>query len=78
MKNRYSEEFKNLTSRQKEVLEKMVEGLSYIEIAKALYISPETVKSHKKSLYKKLKVKNQIAAVKVYFLNTMQERVGVQ
>lgn len=46
----------NLTSREKEVLSCLVNGLSYKMIASELYISYETVRSHIKHIYEKLHV----------------------
>lgn len=55
-----------LTDRQHEVLEFLVEGLSYTEIGKKLFISPETVRTHIKKLYKALHVNNKVDAIKKY------------
>jgi len=55
-----------LTDRQKEVLEKLVEGKSYGSIAHELFISVETVRSHVKSLYKVLHVNNKAEAIAKY------------
>jgi len=46
----------NLTTREKEVLSCIVEGLSYKMIADKLFISYETVRSHVKKIYEKLHV----------------------
>lgn len=55
-----------LTKRQYEVLEHLVEGLSYTEIGREMFISPETVRTHMKNLYKALKVNNKVDAIKLY------------
>ena len=55
-----------LTDRQKEILEKLVEGKSYGTIAHELFISVETVRSHVKSLYKVLQVNNKAEAIAKY------------
>lgn len=55
-----------LTDRQMEVLKKMVEGKSYIQIGKELFISPETVRTHIKNLYKVLHVNNKAEAIAKY------------
>ncbi len=52
-----------LTNRELEVLRALVEGLSYKMIAVELSISFETVRSHVKVIYKKMKVNNNTAAV---------------
>jgi len=48
-----------LTKREKEVLSLLSTGLQYKEIAKKLFISTETVKSHTANIYSKLKTKNR-------------------
>ena len=52
-----------LTKREKEVLELSAKGLTRIEIAAKLFVSPETVKMHIKNIYKKIKAKNKIDAL---------------
>ena len=51
-----------LTLREKEILERITEGKGNKEISDSLCISLETVKSHTKNIYKKLKVKNRVEA----------------
>ncbi len=46
-----------LTLREKEILERITEGKGNKEISDSLSISLETVKSHTKNIYRKLKVK---------------------
>jgi DNA-binding NarL/FixJ family response regulator len=46
----------NLTKREHEILELLIQGLSYKEIAAKCYISPETMNSHIKNIYQKLNV----------------------
>ncbi len=55
-----------LTDRQKEILEKLVEGKSYGAIAQSLFISIETVRTHVKSMYKVLHVNNKAEAITKY------------
>ncbi len=52
-----------LSPREKEVLQGLVEGLSYKLIADKLEISYETVRSHMKRIYEKLQVHNNTEAV---------------
>jgi len=54
-----------LTVREKEVLRYLIEGKGNKEIAEILSISPETIKSHIKNIYRKLNVTNRIEAMKV-------------
>jgi DNA-binding CsgD family transcriptional regulator len=55
-----------LTDRQKEILEKLVDGKSYQTIAGELFVSIETVRSHVKKLYKVLHVNNKTEAITQY------------
>jgi two-component system response regulator DegU len=48
-----SEPFRDLTSREQEILVNLAEGLSNEEIAEKLYISIKTVKNHVSSIYRK-------------------------
>jgi len=54
-----------LTRREKNVLQYIVDGKSSKEISTLLFVSPETVKSHLKSIYRKLEVKNRVEAAMV-------------
>lgn len=55
-----------LTERQLEVLKAIVKGGSYTQIAKELFLSPETVKSHTKNIYKAMKVNSKVEAISQY------------
>ncbi|HRG81594.1 MAG TPA: response regulator transcription factor [Chitinophagaceae bacterium] len=55
-----------LTDRQREILEKLVDGKSYQTIAAELYVSIETVRSHVKKMYKVLHVNNKTEAITQY------------
>jgi ATP/maltotriose-dependent transcriptional regulator MalT len=52
-----------LTSRERDILTVIGNGLSNKRIARALHISPETVKSHVKSIFLKLAVSTRAEAV---------------
>ncbi|MBJ3815968.1 transcriptional regulator CsgD [Shimwellia pseudoproteus] len=52
-----------LTYREKEILNKLRQGASNLEIAQLLFISENTVKTHLYNLFKKLAVKNRTQAV---------------
>lgn len=58
-----NEDFIELSSREREVLEQLAEGLSYTVIAKNLFLSPSTVRKHIENIYKKLQVHNKLEAV---------------
>ena len=53
----------HLTRRELDILQWLVEGLSYKKIAEKLFISPLTVQSHIKNIYEKLQVHSKSAAV---------------
>ena len=61
----------HLTSREKEVLACIVNGLAYKMIADQLHISYETVRSHVKKIYEKLHVASLTEAVS----KAMKERI---
>lgn len=52
----------NLSRREKQVLEYLIQGASNIEIADSLCVSEHTVKSHLYTVYKKLEVRNRLQA----------------
>lgn len=54
----------NLTDREKEILQLLIKGNSYKEIASSLFISVETLNSHIKNIYRKLNVhsRSELAA----------------
>ncbi len=54
-----------LTSREKEVLILISNGLNNKEISNLLFISDQTVAVHRKNLFRKMGVKNSISLVKV-------------
>jgi DNA-binding NarL/FixJ family response regulator len=55
---------KKLTSRQREVLQLLAEGLSAKEIAGMLYISPRTVETHKYNIMQELNLKTTADLIK--------------
>ncbi len=57
-------ELGDLSARQREVLELVVEGLSNAEIAGRLYLSESTIKQHLRGAYKLLGVRNRTEAAK--------------
>lgn len=62
-----SEETENLSKREHEILFYLAKGYRYKEIAKALFISIETVRTHLRNIYEKLHVRSRSEAVlKVY------------
>ncbi|MBI5470945.1 MAG: response regulator transcription factor [Ignavibacteriae bacterium] len=55
----------NLSERELELLHGLVHGETYQSLAKKLFISPHTVKTHIKNIYKKLHVHSRALAVRV-------------
>ena len=55
-----------LSERQKEILQKLVDGKSYQAISEELFISVETVRTHIKKMYKLLHVNNKTEAINLY------------
>jgi DNA-binding NarL/FixJ family response regulator len=53
----------SLTPREKEILTLITQGMSTIVIAETLFISPQTVRNHIKSIYEKLQVHSKAQAV---------------
>jgi len=60
------DESANLTKREQEILSYLAKGLRYKEIADALFISVETVRSHLRRVYEKLHVRSRTEAVLKY------------
>jgi DNA-binding NarL/FixJ family response regulator len=59
---------KVITPREKEVLRLLTTGSTNKEIAKVLFISEKTVKSHLNSIFKKLNVTRRLQAI-LYAIN---------
>ena len=49
-----------ISDREAEIIDLLIEGLSNQQIAKQLYISPNTVKTHIKNIYAKVGVNNRL------------------
>lgn len=64
------EKLPNLSSREFEVLTILATGKSTKEIARQLYLSDATIKTHLASIYRKLAVNNRISAVVVARANS--------
>jgi len=59
---RQADDASTLTAREREVLEHIAAGASNEEIARHLYISASTVKTHAYNIYAKIRVPNRIQA----------------
>ncbi|HYE58188.1 MAG TPA: response regulator transcription factor [Rhodothermales bacterium] len=53
-----------LSKREYDVLQHIVDDASYDEIAEALFVSPHTIRSHVKNIFRKLHVTTRAAAVR--------------
>lgn len=63
-KKKNPDPIKSITNREREILGLLTEGLTSMEIANKLYISPRTVEKHRTNLLKKLDLKNTAALVR--------------
>lgn len=67
----------DLSSRELEVLTLIGRGRSNDEIARALFISPHTVKNHVSSIYRKLNVRDRthaaLAAIRMGLVSVEQD-----
>ena len=59
-------EIEKLSRREREVLDRLAEGISYKEIADVLSLSIDTVRMHIKGIYSKLHVHSRGEAVAKY------------
>ena len=66
------DKYNNLTEREKEVLELIIQGKSNPQIANELILSIHTVKAHLESIYKKLGVHNKVQAAIYTIVNVKQ------
>ena len=65
------ERLPSLSSRELEVLSALATGKSAREIARQLYLSEPTIKTHLANIYRKLEVNNRISAVTVARNNSL-------
>jgi DNA-binding CsgD family transcriptional regulator len=64
--------FKDIFSnREKEIIEKLGQGLNFNEIAKELFISPNTINTHKKNMLKKAECKNTPELIARYYIDSL-------
>ena len=59
-----SKEYETLTARERQVMRLVTEGLTNVEIASTLTISPRTVEAHRAHLMRKLRLRNQVDLVR--------------
>ncbi len=58
-----------LSERETEVLQVLVAGDDFREIANKLFVSPHTIRNHIASIYRKLHVTNKVQAIKIALKN---------
>ena len=56
-----------ISEREKEIVQQLSNGLNYKKIGEALFISPQTVRTHIRNIYEKLHVKSKMEAVNKIF-----------
>ena len=71
-KRTYATKLDELTARENQVLQAMVEGLSYKLIASRLDTSLDTVRTQVKSIYRKLHVNSKGEAISIAIHNKLQ------
>ncbi len=74
MNNEQGEDY-NLSDREKEVLQFLVDGYSYKMIASEMFIAIDTVRSHIKKIYEKLHVNSKSEAVAKAFRDKIVRKV---
>src|SRR5881397_3138611 len=62
-----------LTKREVEVLQLITDGLSQVEIARRLFVSPKTVGAHTERIFKKLGAHNRAQAVSLSYQHGLLE-----
>jgi LuxR family transcriptional regulator of csgAB operon len=65
--------FESLTSRERQMLDHVVRGMSNHEIADAICLSTHTVKAHLQSLYRKVGVKSRVGVMRWVHENHLEE-----
>jgi len=63
-KTQVNHQLQLLSRREKEILDKLSEGLRYQEIADSFFLSIDTVRSHIRSIYEKLQVNSRDEALR--------------
>ena len=53
-----------ITNREKEIIKELIQGLKVPQISKKLHISSYTVETHKKNIFRKLKIKSSFDLIK--------------
>lgn len=61
-----SDELAALTTRERQILDRLAQGYSHKEVAEELFVAPTTVRKHIFNIYEKLQVHSKMAAVNKY------------
>jgi len=67
-----------LTERESEVLGYLLQGLTRPEVALAMHIAEETVKSHQSNIIKKYGARNMLQVVAIHLRSPTQEQLKLQ
>jgi DNA-binding NarL/FixJ family response regulator len=62
----------NLTSRERQIAELVCQGLANSSIASRLKVSPGTVKTHLRNIYRKMKIRSKIAMLLTFVEESRQ------
>jgi DNA-binding NarL/FixJ family response regulator len=57
--------YSQLTARERQIVDHIVNGLTHKEIARSLEISPATVRNHTQAVLTKLGARNKAALIKI-------------
>jgi DNA-binding CsgD family transcriptional regulator len=60
----------NISPREKEIIDRLMEGSAYKQIGDILFISPRTVESHVYRIFKKCGVSNKIELINLILSHT--------
>lgn len=64
VREKTNEYFQELSNREKEILEHLNKGYRYKEIADKLFLSIDTIRTHVRNIYEKLRVNSRVEALK--------------
>ena len=62
---RHIAKFEELSPRQREIISRLVAGERVAEIARAMYLSPSTIRNHLSAIYRKFGVHSQVELIAV-------------
>ena len=71
--NNFEHNYEQLSTRERQVTEKIVQGLPNKRIANELFICERTVKFHCNNIYRKLNIQNRNKLIAQYFQHQYRE-----